>query len=277
VAGNYYPVNAMIAVRDDAAKQELAVLTDATQGGSSLRDGEIELMVHRRIQDDDHRGVQEPLNETMCGCNDIGAPPHKMGAHGHEGDGGCDCQGLTMRGRHWVVLDTIDNANRLRRQLTEKLSFPSTLAFAKSFDPAADGFTPTFSALGQALPPNVKLTTLTSNYASWNGGALLLRLTHLYAVGEHPTLAQPVTVNLGAVFAKAGLKIRSAEETQLTGTMPSHVARGRRHQWDTVASPEVAEQLAAGERPAPHRAFDPTTLSLTIRPMEVRTLLAHFD
>ena len=33
------------------------------------KDGEIEIMVHRRIQVDDSRGVQEPLNETMCGCN----------------------------------------------------------------------------------------------------------------------------------------------------------------------------------------------------------------
>ena len=50
----------------------------ASQGGSSLQDGEIEIMVHRRIQVDDNRGVQEPLNETMCGCNDIGAAPGAM-------------------------------------------------------------------------------------------------------------------------------------------------------------------------------------------------------
>ena len=37
------------------------------------------------FQVDDSRGVQEPLNETMCGCNDIGALPGQMGAHGHEG------------------------------------------------------------------------------------------------------------------------------------------------------------------------------------------------
>ncbi|KAH8073785.1 hypothetical protein JL720_10856 [Aureococcus anophagefferens] len=52
---------------------------------------------------DDNRGVQEPLNETMCGCNDVGAAPGSMGAHGHEGDGGCDCEGLTVRGVNYVV------------------------------------------------------------------------------------------------------------------------------------------------------------------------------
>ena len=45
----------------------------------------------------------------MCGCNDIGAAPGSMGAHGHEGDGGCECAGLTMRGRHWLLFDTVDN------------------------------------------------------------------------------------------------------------------------------------------------------------------------
>ena len=66
----------MIAIED--GKNQLAVLTDVTQGGASLKSGEIELMVHRRVQADDSRGVQEPLNETMCGCNDIGAAPGRM-------------------------------------------------------------------------------------------------------------------------------------------------------------------------------------------------------
>ena len=81
-------MNALQALDDGT--HELAVLTDVTQGGASIQDGALEFMVHRRVQDDDSRGVQEPLNETMCGCNDIGADPGKMGAHGREGDGGCE-------------------------------------------------------------------------------------------------------------------------------------------------------------------------------------------
>lgn len=71
VAGNYYPINSMISLDD--GKTELVAVIDASMGGSSMADGSLELMVHRRCQQDDHRGVQEPLNETMCGCNDIGA------------------------------------------------------------------------------------------------------------------------------------------------------------------------------------------------------------
>merc|ERR1719443_801665 len=144
----------MTALQDREARTELVVLTDNSQGGASLAPGELELMVHRRIQQDDSRGVQEPLNETMCGCNDINAQPGQMGAHGHEGDGGCFCEGLTVRGRHWLVFDTVENAHEERRQLQERLSFPATLAFSEGAKPVK---TPTWSALETALPQNVRL------------------------------------------------------------------------------------------------------------------------
>ena len=43
---------------------QLTVLTDRSQGGASINDGQIELMVHRRTLKDDSLGVGEPLNET---------------------------------------------------------------------------------------------------------------------------------------------------------------------------------------------------------------------
>lgn len=44
VAGNYYPVTTKIAIEDDTHR--LAILNDRAQGGSSLYDGTVELMVH---------------------------------------------------------------------------------------------------------------------------------------------------------------------------------------------------------------------------------------
>lgn len=55
VAGNYYPVNTKIAIEDGTHR--LAVLTDRAQGGSSIFDGTVELMVHRRLLHDDAFGV----------------------------------------------------------------------------------------------------------------------------------------------------------------------------------------------------------------------------
>lgn len=43
IAGNYYPVTSKIMIKDNDF--ELAVLTDRAEGGSSLEDGQVELMV----------------------------------------------------------------------------------------------------------------------------------------------------------------------------------------------------------------------------------------
>lgn len=45
VSGNYYPVTSKIAIKDLWKQLKLSVLTDRAQGGSSMDDGSIELMV----------------------------------------------------------------------------------------------------------------------------------------------------------------------------------------------------------------------------------------
>lgn len=42
---NYYPVTSKITIKDEEKNVQFSVLTDRAQGGSSLNDGEIELMV----------------------------------------------------------------------------------------------------------------------------------------------------------------------------------------------------------------------------------------
>lgn len=259
----------------DDGVNELAVLTDVSQAGASLADGELEFMVHRRVQDDDSRGVQEPLNETMCGCNDIGATPGHMGVHGHEGDGGCDCAGLTVRGRHWLIFDSVQEVHRQRRLLSEQLNFPALLAFSQEEAPAS---LPINSMLSSALPPNVKLVTLTSNYASHNDGKLLLRLAHLYQVGEHATLAQPVVLDLKRIFGRAGLKITSAVETTLTGNRGMDEWEKAKHMWKGHATnAQASTRLDITSKLAFTKRVPFVFPQLTLRPMEVRTFLATFE
>ena len=63
VASNYYPVTSWMFIRDMAKELQMTILTDRSQGGSSLLDGTIELMLHRRLLYDDGYGMEEALNE----------------------------------------------------------------------------------------------------------------------------------------------------------------------------------------------------------------------
>jgi lysosomal alpha-mannosidase len=79
-SGNYYPINSHIKIQDSTTNKTLTVVTDRSQGGTVMRPGEIEIMIHRRLLADDGRGVEEPLNETDA-----------------------DKQGLRQLVRHYVV------------------------------------------------------------------------------------------------------------------------------------------------------------------------------
>jgi alpha-mannosidase len=196
-----------------------------------------------------------------------------MGAHGHEGDGGCECEGLTIRGSALLVFDLVAQSHATRRQLIESLNFPPTLAFSKGASGAVA--VPSMSAISAALPPNIKLMTLSSNYAAWNDGKLLLRLSHLYAVGEHPDLSRPATFSLAAVFAKAGLKILTATETMLTANQPREQFEAKKKVWTTTSTYSNTNVEGAVTERVP---LDETSASLTVtvRPMELKTYLVTF-
>ena len=104
-------------------------------------------------------------------------------------------------------------------------------------------------------------------------GRLLLRLAHLYQVGEHPDLAQPVTVDLQDVFGQAGLRLTAAVETTLSANRLLEEADKTKHKWQTRAAEAAAPTAHA--KPFEQRA--PFVFpKLTVRPMEVRTFLAEF-
>lgn len=45
VSGNYYPITSKISLKDEENQLKLSLLTDRAEGGTSMRDGEIEMMV----------------------------------------------------------------------------------------------------------------------------------------------------------------------------------------------------------------------------------------
>jgi alpha-mannosidase len=235
----------------DDGKTEMAVVTDSSMGGSSMRDGSVEIMTHRRLMHDDHRGVGEPLDETMCGTS------------------GPLCEGLTMRGSALLVVDTVEKAHATRRALIDELNFPPTLAFDSG---SALPTTPSMSAIAGELPENVRLMTITGNYAAWNEGKYILRVAHKYQVDEHPVLSKPATFSLASIFSKAGLKVTAAEETTVSANQNRAAWEAKKKVWHTE---EVVER-GVSDSPQEARIFlDPadTAMEVTINAMEVKTFL----
>ncbi|KAM6307824.1 LOW QUALITY PROTEIN: lysosomal alpha-mannosidase, partial [Podargus strigoides] len=233
VAGNYYPVNTRIFIKD--ARTQLTVLTDRSQGGSSLLDGSVELMVHRRLLYDDNRGVGEPLVEL-----------------------GADKRGLVVRGRHLVLLDTPEAAAERHRPLAQELVTAPYAVLAPGGGPARRPRQPPrrqFSGLRRELPPNVHLLTL----APWEGGALLLRLEHQFERGDSANGSQPVTIDLLSLFS--AFTITSVREMALGGDVPLDAVS--RLVWTPDTGPS---------QPRPVPKLDPSRV--TLQPMEIRTFLA---
>lgn len=183
-AGNYYPVDALIAIRD--SKSQLTVLTDRAQGGSSLQDGAVELMLHRRLFVDDGFGVAEPLNET-----------------------GVDGRGLVVKGRHWIFLTSPSDAAKAYRPHMRRLFSQPILAASPPLSKPRS-----FSALRRALPPNVSLMTLEQMRGTMSGRmSLLIRFEHIYQAGEDAKLSQKASFTLGGLFRR--FEIDTCEELSL--------------------------------------------------------------
>lgn len=139
---------------------------------------------------DDDRGVGEPLSEP-----------------------GLDGKGLIIRGTHRVMLSPNATAGvDLRRAAADSL-FPLGLRYASNtpYNPAAKN---SFSALTSALPANLHVVTVHAQGLD----VILLRVAHMFAVGEDASLSSPVSVDLSTLFA--GFKIVSATEMTLPGTIP---------------------------------------------------------
>ena len=62
VTTNFYPVNYAIQIKD--GNKSFTVMNDRTQGGSSLKNGQIQLMQNRRLFSDDGKGIGADLNEV---------------------------------------------------------------------------------------------------------------------------------------------------------------------------------------------------------------------
>ncbi|KAL7600470.1 hypothetical protein Lser_V15G23617 [Lactuca serriola] len=131
------------------------------------------LMLHRRLLYDDGKGVAEALNETVC-----------------------------VQGKYYLRIDPIGKGAKWRRSYGQEIYSPLLLAFTEQ-ETGTNFQVSTFSGMDSSysLPDNVALLTL----QELEDGKILLRLAHLYEVGEDKDLSVMTSVELHKLFAKRKL------------------------------------------------------------------------
>eukprot|EP00301_Raphidiophrys_heterophryoidea_P000324 c10160_g2_i1.p1 GENE.c10160_g2_i1~~c10160_g2_i1.p1 ORF type:complete len:1006 (+),score=235.35 c10160_g2_i1:43-3018(+) len=189
VSQNYYPVNTAMYLEDSNAR--LTLVTDRSQGGGSLEDGSMEIMVHRRTVVDDKRGVAEPISEP-----------------------GIDGKGLIVRGSFFLLLSSPANSPALHKDLVQRTTYAPLLSFSSSSSSSAHLPVPHSFMTGE-LPSNVHLLTLQA--LTPDRTLFLVRLNHIYQVGEG-SQASTATVSLNDLFP--GRQIQSVTELMLSGNQP---------------------------------------------------------
>ena len=214
-------------------------MNDRSQGGTSRTDGELELMVHRRLLHDDDFGVGEALNET-----------------------GVSGKGLVVRGRHILLVGPKATAARDHRLLGVELllqpvttfivndNLPETV-FRKYFNTEVAGLT-------AELPANVHLMTV----EQWKGeeDRLLLRLEHIFQKGEDVELSKPATVHLRNLFTR--FEVMEARELTLSANADVTALKDRL----------VFDYTPIGNVSTP--VTEPVKgdkLTVTLHPMQIRT------
>ncbi|UJR33645.1 hypothetical protein I4U23_021078 [Adineta vaga] len=192
VGGNYYPVASRIWIKDNHT--QMTVLTDRSEGGSSMHDGSLELMVHRRTLHDDRQGVGEPINETAYG------------------------KGLVIRGRHILILETPESSALLHRPTSQQLFMNPLNTYALpglSYTNYSNNYYQTWSALNESLSYNIHL--LTFDQLAFN--VFLIRVEHYFELNEDATYSKSTEIDLQILFNTLG-KIKDFVELTLGGNQP---------------------------------------------------------
>ncbi|XP_060656740.1 LOW QUALITY PROTEIN: lysosomal alpha-mannosidase-like [Drosophila nasuta] len=236
VSGNYYPVTARIALEDQ--QKRIALLNDRAQGGSSLDDGQLELMLHRRLLNDDAFGVGEALNEEQFGT------------------------GLIARGKVYLILNSVDaKASTEERLAQHEIHLPFWKFFSNSN--TASSVKPQSLPDFSDFPQSVNLLTL----EPYSSDEILFRVENFLDETE----GHIVSFNIRHIFDSLGGK--EIRETTLDGNMAlDEVKRFKFHHDGSL--PKTLEYYTTPFEPLAVNADDDSSkFSVTLNPMQIRTFI----
>ena len=192
------------------------LVVDRSEGGGSIRDGSIEVMVHRRTLYDDALGVGEPLNETAFG------------------------EGLVVRGKHVLILESPENSAAKHRVAAQNMYMHPLATYSltsMNYIEYASNYRLSWSAVNESLPVNVHL--LTMDQLSQN--EYLVRVEHYFEANEDATYSKPVTIDLQALFQSIGT-ISSMVELTLGANV--ELSNLKRLDWSTTGEERASDGMA---------------------------------
>ncbi|MQM18748.1 hypothetical protein Taro_051744 [Colocasia esculenta] len=246
ISGNYYPINLGIFMEDNST--EMSVLVDRPVGGSSVLDGQLELMLHRRLLRDDGKGVAEALNEMV----------YLEYEHA----------GLTIQGKFYLRIDPSGDGAKWRRSIGQEMYSPLLLAFSKENEVEwTKSHVPIFTAMdpSYSLPDNVAIVTL----EELEDGSVILRLAHLYELGEDKDFSVMTKVYLRKLFPRR--KISKVKEMNLSANQERSEMEKKRLLWKIESSSSATVQQMRGG------PIEPFNLVVELGPMEIRTFVITFS
>jgi lysosomal alpha-mannosidase len=240
IASNFFPCNAFAFMNSSNASipKNVAVMGDRSRATASINDGELQFLVQRRLIYDDNRGVNEPLDERTRVLS-------------------------TSR----VVFNSDDLASKMRLSSLRQTHRPLVRFAAPSNSTQAPKHFNT-QQMGDLLPTNVHLHTRTVHAP----GEMILRLQHLFAVGEGP-LAVPVTFNVTSVLP-LGMKVVSVTDMDMNTVKVA--ANMQRIAWPTCDAGNlrtVPSVSIGGSSPLLNAN---SAEILTLAPMEIRVLRLNY-
>ena len=250
VACNFFPVTSSVWMADQHAALVLSV--DRSEGASSLADGQLELMLHRRTLRSDDGETVEALNETDA----------------IESDGRTRIgRGLVVKGSFLLSL-TAPNAAAYAARTTHQTQYSAPALFFAPLSGSVPAYLSSHIAsasfLSRPLPPNLELIT----YQAVSASRVLFRLAHIFAAGEAGQLGEPVEVELLSLFVQP---LTDCAELSLTANSAagSHVPLVWRVQGEE-GEEQRPQQASAGARLSA-AGSGTAGATITVSPMEVRT------
>ncbi|NP_001106515.1 epididymis-specific alpha-mannosidase precursor [Xenopus tropicalis] len=254
VARNYYPMVRTAYIEDNSTR--LVFLSERAHGVSSQDNGEVEIMLHRRLWNN----LEWDLNYNLTLNDTSVVRPTIWLMLGSRALAGALYQRLGMALEHRpLVIYSLHTGQEKRSYKTTDLpiTLPDNIHLQILSIPGWF-----YSSRHHEHMQDIHTGNIRDNVADFH--RVLLRLQHLYETNEDPVLSKPVTINLQSLLKGLGT-VSLVEERSLTGTWDIHTLK----RWKWKANIKGTDQR--------EHTLGTSDFTITLSPKEIRTLFVYFQ